>query len=212
MLSAQVGDTLLSVIENGLTIFGLKDPDGSAIDLNQILGKQVEEVIKNAIGADNYTEMVLQWKRASTIYRSTANVANSFTGLTNSVINGLEVIGSQNAKIGNGLRAWGAVGEKAYQVFNPNPNFKTGGFFDKLNNLDDSANFLLQVSQVPIDVTQAATEFNNSTAALATSLKEETSKGIDLTDAQKQKEKEDVSKAKSATPNIQTADTVNAND
>lgn len=206
MLSAQVGDTLLSVVENGLTIFGVKDADGSAIDINTIIGKQVEEIVKDAIGADNYTEMVLQWKRASTIYRSAANVANSVSGLTNSVINGLEVVGSQNAKIGNALRLGGQLEENAYQWFNPNPNFKTGGFFDKANNLDEAANFLLQVSQVPIDITQAATEFNNSTAALKTNLQEETSKGMDLTDAVKEKAKFDAAVAASQSPSISQTD------
>ncbi|MEJ1931998.1 hypothetical protein WDZ92_17300, partial [Nostoc sp. NIES-2111] len=212
MLSAQMGDTLLSVIENGLTIFGIKDADGSAIDLNAILGKQIEGIIKDAIGAENYTQMILQWQRASTIYRSTANVIDRVSGLTNSVINGLEVVGGQNAKIGNALRNWDVVGSTAYEVFNPSPNFKAGGFLDRLNNLDDAANFLLQVSQVPIDIMQAQKDLTDANTEFIKTLREETKKGIVIADAEKTKKLEDDAKAASQGVDLNNVDKAEADE
>lgn len=212
MLSANLFETLLNVIENGLTIVGIKDADGSPIDLGEMLGKQVQEIIKGAIGADNYNELSAQWKRASTIYRSTANVLDRVTGLTNSVINGLEVVGSQVAKIGNALRWYGKVREKAYETFNPNPNFKAGGVIDKINNLDDAANFVLQVSQVPIDVMQAQKDLVEANTEFAKVIKEETKKGIIIEEATKTKQANDASKAVSSGVDWSKSDVFSAND
>ncbi|BAZ29949.1 hypothetical protein NIES4074_23970 [Cylindrospermum sp. NIES-4074] len=198
MLSNNLGQTLLQAIANGLTLIGIKDESGGDIDLNAVIGNTAQGVIQGIIGTDNYTSLSLAWIKASRIYQANANVISSITNMSDVILNGVELVAGGVAKVANALRNWRVVGEKAYEVMNPQPNLKWG-IFNKLQKAQESADFILQVSQVPVDLTQAATEFTNSATELTKAIKEdpEVPPGLKIQDAAQTKEKEGVVKAAS---------------
>jgi hypothetical protein len=198
MLSNNLAQTLIQAVANGLTLIGIKDESGGAIDLNAVLGNTAQSVIQGIIGADNYASLSLAWIKASRIYQSAANVISSITNMNDVILNGVELVAGGVAKVANALRNWRVVGEKAYEVMNPQPNLKWG-IFNKLQKAQESADFILQVSQVPVDLTQAATEFTNSATEFTKAIKEdpEVPPGLKIQDAAQTKEKEGVVKAAS---------------
>ncbi|HLO88873.1 MAG TPA: hypothetical protein VK203_28250 [Nostocaceae cyanobacterium] len=210
MLSNQLGDTLLTVIENGLTVIGVKDENDQPIDLNPIIGNTVSGLISNAIGAENYGQLTKAWLKANRIYQASANVVNSVVEMNDAITNGLEVVGGQNAKIGNALRNYRVVGEKAYEVFNPQPNFHHG-FFAKVQKAQEKADALLQISQVPLEIGQVATELTESATELTKAIKEdpEVSKGIAIADAEQTKLKEQTVSSNSIATAITELDLAN---
>jgi hypothetical protein len=148
MLSNNLGQTLLSVIGNLLSVVGLKDAEGQAFDIGSIISKGIEGLIKGAIGEENYTALNTTWKRANRIYQAAANLLNSIQSLSASILSALEVVGQWNAKVANSLKRFGVVGEKAYSWMNPNVNFQNKYF----TALENATNVISQVDQVASEV------------------------------------------------------------
>ncbi|AFZ24778.1 hypothetical protein Cylst_2572 [Cylindrospermum stagnale PCC 7417] len=198
MLSNNLSQTLLGVINNGLQLIGFKDSEGNQLDINTVINSTVEDIVKGLIGSENYAVFTASWTKASRIYQSAANMISSITNMSDVILNGLEVVAGQTAKVGNALRNWRVIGEKAYETFNPQPNLKWG-IFSKLQKAQESADFILQVSQVPIDIIQAGTDFNESLAEVTKALKEEPEipKGLKIEDALQTKAQETVVKESS---------------
>ncbi|MDZ8023586.1 MAG: hypothetical protein RMX97_02655 [Nostoc sp. DedQUE11] len=211
-LTNDIGMTLGSAFSNILQVIGIKDDSGNAVDVGQIINSTVENLVKAIVGEQNYTTISTAWAKANRIYQSTTNAINSFTNIGHTILDGLENLGSMEGKIGNALRAWGAVGEKAYEWFNPNPNYHSRilRFFQ---NSQQGASTILQVTQVPIDVTEALTEFSESTTEMVKAIKEDpnTTNGIGTPEAAQVKEQRETAKAASLGSLISVTDIFNAN-
>ncbi|MCC5641077.1 hypothetical protein LC593_35680 [Nostoc sp. CHAB 5844] len=211
-LSNDIGVTLGTALSNVLSVVGIKNDDGNPIDIGSIINSSVENMVKGIIGAENYATFSTAWAKANRIYQSTTNVINNFTNIGHTIVNGLEVVGGQNGKIGNALRIWGVVGEKAYSWFNPQPNYHSRmfNFFEKAQ---QGASTIQQVTQVPIDITNAITEFNNSTTELVKAVQQEpnTKDGENVDDAKKVKESQQVAKTSSIGTSVALDDLFNAN-
>lgn len=123
MLSNQLEQTLMSAISNGLAAIGIKDSENNPLDINKIVGQTVENMVKGAIGAENYAALTINWKKANRIYQASANLLNNLQSLRYSITGALETIGGMNAKIGNALKKYGVLGDNAYPWFNPSPNY-----------------------------------------------------------------------------------------
>ncbi|MEA5601075.1 hypothetical protein [Nostoc sp. UHCC 0252] len=207
MLSNNLAQTLLQAIGNGLTLIGIKDENGNALDLNTLLGGAISSVLQGILGAENYATLSAAWTKASRIYQAGANVISSFTSMSDVILNAIEYLAGQSAKVGNALRNFRVVGERAYEVFNPQPNLKWG-IFSKLQKGQESADFILQVSQVPIDVIQAGTDFTQSATELTKAIKEdpEVPKGLKIEDAAQTKAKETEVKSASLSLNLSEID------
>ncbi|MHC5855420.1 hypothetical protein, partial [Nostoc sp.] len=67
------------------------------------------------------------------------------------------------AKIGNALKVWRVLGEKAYEWFHPNPNFHNK-FFTFLNNAEAGANTIQAVVQVPVSIVDAKNQIDSANA------------------------------------------------
>lgn len=213
MLSNDIGQTLLSALNNVLQTIGLKDDEGKAFDIGKMISGTIESFIKSIIGAENYKAMTTTWAMANRIYQSTTNVINSFSNIGHTIVNAVEIVGGQTSKIGNALRICGTVGEKLYGWMNPQPNYHSR-MLNFFQNAQQGASTILQVTQVPIDVTNAITEFNNSTTELVKAVQQEpeTKDGKDVSDAQKVKEKQEASKTVSIGASINLDDIFNANE
>jgi hypothetical protein len=152
MLSRNVGYTLGQAISNTLAAIGIKDPKtGNPLDINAIIGKQVEGLLQAMLGADNYASMVTAWKKASAIYNSAAQIVWSIQSITYSIQSALEVVGSHVAWIGNALRKFDVVGERAYRWMNPQPNFDNR-FFTALEKLETGFSAVDQVSSEALSI------------------------------------------------------------
>lgn len=145
MLSGQLGTTLLEVISQGLAVFQIKDLDGNPIDLNSAIGQGFEAFLKSVVGQENYTKLSTTWAKASRVYQAAANVVSTVSSIQQATLSAVEIVSSQSSKIGNALRAYGAVGEKAYGWMNPNPNFDNR-FFTALEKAEDGASMVLSVT------------------------------------------------------------------
>ncbi|MEH2369935.1 hypothetical protein [Nostoc sp.] len=163
MLTNNLGQTLGSIINTILGLVLPKGLDGTPLDVGAVLGKTTETLIRDAIGADNYTKLTQEWAMANRIYQSSANVFNAITNAVSTLVNALEVIGSHVAKIGNALKTWLVLGQKAYEWFHPNPNFHNK-YFTFLNNAETGANTIQAVVQVPVSIVEAKNQIDTSNA------------------------------------------------
>jgi hypothetical protein len=196
MLSNDIGVTLGQILSNILQVIGIKDEEGNGIDIGQIINSSVVDFIKSIVGETNYQTISEAWAKANRIYQAGANVLNSLMNVNSVITNALEVIGSYTGKVGNALRAWGVVGEKAYSWMNPQPSFDNK-WITKLQQLQQTASTVQMVSQIPIDATNAVTELTNAGTEFVKAVKQEpdTKDGIDVGEAAKVKEKTEAAKA-----------------
>lgn len=207
MLSNNLGQTLTSAISNVLAVVGIKDAEGNALDIGSIIGKTFDEAAKTALGEKTWGGMKAEWKKYNRIYQAAANLLNSIQSIGQSVLSALEVIGSWNAKIGNALRKWGEVGEKAYGWMNPTPNFQNK-FFTALENTE---NVISQVDSIASEVLSAQDtikQLGGQKEELDKSLKEEdgTKQAKEIPEAVKLKDKEDKAKEESKSLEINNLD------
>lgn len=171
MLSNDIGQTLLGAINNVLGLILPKKEDGNPIDVGGVINSTVENAIKGAIGTENYTTLTTNWAKANRIYQATTNVLNSFMGLSQIILQASEVIAAYTGKIGNALKKGGVVLESAYGWMNPQPKFNrvTG----LLQNLQEGANTVAMVTQIPVDVLSATTALTDSSTAFVQAIKED---------------------------------------
>ncbi|MBE9054168.1 hypothetical protein IQ243_28010 [Nostocales cyanobacterium LEGE 11386] len=170
-LSSDIGQTLGQAIGNVLTLIGIKDDKNQPLNVNQIIGNSVENIIKGLVGADNYTSLRESWAKANRIYQATTNVVNSFQNLASTILNALEITAGRVGKIGNALRQAGEVLENAYGWMSPQPKFNR--VTQTLESLQAGASTIQMVTQAPLDVIQASTEMTNASTEFIKALKED---------------------------------------
>lgn len=203
MLSRSVGETLLSMLSNGLAVFGIKDDQGNAYELGDLIGKTVENMMKETIGTENYTTLSTNFKKANRIYQAAANLGNSIQSLRFSVVSALETIGGWNARIGNALKRSGVVNESSYSWMNPSPNFDNK-FTQALERVEDVVSQVDSVASEILSAQETVTQIGNQKTELLNSLGLGTEKP--QTENQPQKTAAIASKAASAAPNIEATD------
>lgn len=212
-LSNDIATTLGSALSNVLGLIGLKDDTGNTIDIGQIINSTVENLVKGIVGEENYQSINAAWQKANRIYQATTNVLNNLMNVNSVITNALEVIGSYTGKIGNALRLWGVVGEKAYSWMNPQPSFDNK-WMTKLQQLQEGANTVAIVAQIPVDGINAVTELTNSTTEFVKAVKQEpeTKDGLDVGEAAKVKTAVEAGKAVSAPPSFDITDLFDGDD
>lgn len=171
MLSNDIGQTLVGAINNLLQLIGLKKEDGSAFDIGSVISSSIENLIKGAIGADNYTELKEAWAKANRIYQATTNVINSFLNLSQTILQASELIAAYTGKIGNALKKGGVILESAYGWMNPQPKFNR--VTQTLESLQNGASTIQMVTQAPLDVVNAVTESTTAATEFVKAVKED---------------------------------------
>lgn len=114
MLSNSLIQTLGDLLSNGLAAFGFKDDAGSDLDINSIVGKQVEALLKQILGEDVYNGTKLSWQKASRVVSTAANVAWTIQSIADSTRSIMEMTAENTGRIGNALKKYRVVGENAY--------------------------------------------------------------------------------------------------
>ncbi|MEH2243546.1 MAG: hypothetical protein V7K85_12635 [Nostoc sp.] len=172
MLSNNLGQTLGGVINQVLAFILPKGIDGTPLDINEIIKKSVEEILETAIGEDNYKTISQDWALANRIYQAGSNVFNQISNAMSVATAALELIGGNIGKIGNALKIWGVIGEKAYGFMNPQPNLK-GKFFHFMENANTDLNTIAMVVAAPIAMVEAANGVNSAITDLTKTLDQE---------------------------------------
>ncbi|MBD2568365.1 hypothetical protein [Anabaena lutea] len=214
MLSNDIVQTLVGALTNVLTLIIPKDDAGNTFNVGEAINSTVENVIKGIVGETNYTNLSNSWAKANRIYQATSNVLNNVFDLGNTITNALEIVGGQQGRIGNALRIWGVVGEKAYNWMNPSPNYDNQ-ILIKLEKLNQTASTVQMVTQIPLDVVNSVTQLTDSTTELVKAVNQDEGKkdGVKADDAKKIKQQQDTSKETLlAFPEIDITDIFNAND
>ena len=163
MLSRDVGETMGDLTSNMLAAVGIKDETGSALDINELVGGSVRNFIQSIVGEEVYTDVSTRWKKASRIVSSAAMIAYTVRGLHDTSKDVMEWTAENTGKIGNALKRWGVVGERAYPWMSERVRAqdayrrKFQRVTDGLESLEDTASSL---SQVTGDVREIQEEFN----------------------------------------------------
>jgi hypothetical protein len=199
MLSNQLEQTLAQALSSALAVIGIKDSEGNQLDINKVVGKSIESVIKGAIGAQNYTELTTNWKKANRIYQAGANLIGSVQSLRYSIMGALDTIGSMNAKMANALKKFGVVGDSGYGWFNPTPNFDNRfmrGLETAENVVSNIDNIASEVLSAQETVTQIGTQKTELETAVKDGLEKRTVENV------QQKDKATAAKTASKSPDI----------
>ncbi|WP_448271889.1 hypothetical protein [Nostoc sp. DSM 114160] len=178
ILSSNLGQTLFMIIDQVTAFILPKGLDGTPINISNVLGKAVHEVIVTTVGEATAAQIQQKWDQANRIYQAALNIHNQVLGLGGILTAGLEVIGGNVGKIGNALRKGGVLLENAYSYMNPQPNLK-GKFFQQMNLVGENLQAIALVTAIPIALAAAKDGVDSSVA----DLKREISQ-TDPTDAQ----------------------------
>lgn len=176
MLSQNLLVTLGDTISTGLSVIGLKDEDGQPFDINQILGKQVNEFMESILGKEVWTNLTFRWKAANRAYQAAANVVSSVRSIGDSTRLMAEFAAENTGKIGNALKKSGVVLENSFGWM-PEQVTPQFAWMQRLQNLDEAASSL---SSVVSEVSSVQEELLNIQEQQKefTKAKEEAIKGI----------------------------------
>lgn len=198
MLSNDIGQTFIGILNNIFQLIGLKKEDGSSFDIGSVISGTIENLIKGAIGVDNYTNLKESWAKANRIYQATNNVINSFLNLSQIILQASELIASYTGKIGNALKKGGVILESAYGWMNPQPKFNR--VTQTLESLQNGASTIQMVTQAPLDVVNAVTESTTAATEFVKAVKEDdkpVNKAVPIPEPDELKAKETQSKTDS---------------
>lgn len=172
MLSNQIRATLFSAFDSIYQLpwmqkFAPRDPEtDEIIDYGEWASEATEEAFKSVFGDQTVETVQTVYKRANRIYQATANILFSLQSITFSILESMEVIGEWIAWIGNALKRFGAVGEKAYGWMNPQINFTNNRFFNALNNAQEAVEAIDEVAGEVLNIAETGTELQNQVTQL----------------------------------------------
>ncbi len=151
MLSRNLGQTLGDLTGQALTVIGIKDENGGALDINAEIGRQVNNLMSTLLGAETWQGTKVAWNKANTIIATTTQITNTVRSLWDSSRQIMEWTAENTGKIGNALKKFRVVGENAYrympeQVTHTNAwAIKVDRFRAGTDSLDDAASSLASV-------------------------------------------------------------------
>jgi hypothetical protein len=125
MLSRNLGSTLGAVFANVMTLFGAKDAEATAQQINDAIGSAFENAIKAVVGEQVYNNLSDTWKKASAIYNSALRIVQILGDSLFTLTEGMEIVGRYTGKIGNALKRSGQVLEDSYDWFSEQFNFQS---------------------------------------------------------------------------------------
>ncbi|WP_017314926.1 hypothetical protein [Mastigocladopsis repens] len=161
MLSSSLADTLFSVIDNIGNIF-FKNADGNDIDTRSLIGTTIENFAKNLFGVETWTGIKTTWKKWNRIYQAGANIINSVRSIVDSVRNVSEFVAENIGRIGNALKKFGVVGERAYRWMPEQVNSQSV-WVQRLQNLEDAASGLEMITSEVLSVTENINQIKQQT-------------------------------------------------
>lgn len=182
MLSRNLGSTLGELTGQALEVIGIKDENGSAIDINGILSKQANSFMESLIGAETWQGIKITWNKANNILASASQIVWTVRSLFDSGREILEWTAENTGRIGNALKRFRVVGENAYRWM-PERVTATNAWALKvdrarqnIDSLDDAASSFSGVLGEVQNIQQEAQELREQKERFDKNLKEFTPK------------------------------------
>ena len=200
MLSRNLGATFGEVATGLLNLIGVKNPvDGSAIDVNEVIGTAIKNKIIELVGQETYTNVTSTFNKANRILTAAQGVIWAIRGMKDAALEASEVIGSWVAKIGNNMVIQGLLEDRSFKWMDERPQFKNyyGRFLNKVDNTEEALESVQNLVSAGTEAVEAFTEAGETTKELITA--------IDDFDEGKEKTEADA-KTASASPAIANAD------
>lgn len=164
LLSRELGETLGELTSQMLNVIGIRDEEGNALDVNSLVGGAIEDWIVSIVGQEVYTNTKTSWLKANRILSSATNIVWTVRSIHDSSQEVMEWIGENTGKIGNALKRWGVVGERAYPWMSEKIQSqevwrrKMGRIIDGLEAAEDTASSLYQVTSEVREIQEEVTE------------------------------------------------------
>lgn len=199
MLSNNIAQSVGDTVSLALNAIGVQDENNNPIDVNQIVGNQVNSIITSIIGAANYETLKTGLQKASRIHQAAVGTLSAVQGTKNALLEADEVTGGNIAKIGNALQEQGVVEEDSYQWMDDNPDYKTP-FSGLLGKIDNIENFVDRANTIVASGVELQENINQSITA-----SQELQESLDTFNTEKT-EAETTAKAESESPDIDRFD------
>ena len=178
MISRDIGETLGYVVSNALAVVGVNDEDGNPLDINGLVGDSVENFIRSVVGDDVYDDTRTAWQKANRVIQAGSNIVWTIRNIQDATQDVLEWTAENTGKIGNALKKYGVVGERAYPYMAERVRAqdfyrrKFNRVFEGLENAEESASSLAVVTsnvrEIQLEVTElgeARTRFTDAVTA-----------------------------------------------
>lgn len=184
MLSRDVGETIGELASNMLATVGIKDETGSQLDINELVSTSVRDFVQTIVGEDVYEDVSKAWQKSSRIVSSAAMIVYTVRGLHDTSKDVMEWTAENTGKIGNALKRWGVVGERAYPWMSERVKAQDAyrRKFERvtagLESLEDAASSLSQVTGDVRDIQEEYSELQEQRDAFTVLVKDTASGAI----------------------------------
>jgi hypothetical protein len=183
MLSRNLADTLGDATSTVITAIGratgtLSEED--SIDVNELVGGAFNDFMESALGEDVWNGTKATWLKANRVLSSASNIITSIRSIADSQRAITEWTAENTGKIGNALKKWGVVGEKAYSWMPEKVTARTGfqkkidDFRNGVENLDDAASSLSSVASEVVNIQDEAKQIKEQWTEFDKNVKEAT--------------------------------------
>ena len=208
-LAGTLGDAASTVLTAIRRMIGI--PQGEAeINVNEYLGKEFNEFMEEALGADVWAGTKTNWNKANRILTAASSIVSSIRSIGDSARAIAEFTANNTGRIGNALKKFGVVGENAYPWMSTNVTARTAfqakidRFREGVENLDDAASALTSVAGESINIMDEAQQIKEQWNTLDNAIKNAEEKP--QADNKPRKDKEDASKASSQGKELDSVD------
>jgi len=177
MLSRNLGQTLGDLTGQALLVIGIKDENGSALDINAEIGRQVNNLMSTILGAETWAGTKENWNKANRIISSANQIMWTVRSIADSGREVTEWIANNTGKIGNALKRFRVVGENAYPHMAENVShqnawmLKVQRYREGVDTLDDAASSLQGVLGEVQNIQQEAQELTEQKQRFDASIK-----------------------------------------
>ncbi|OUC11588.1 MAG: hypothetical protein B0A82_26915 [Alkalinema sp. CACIAM 70d] len=155
MLSSNLAQTLGDLTSQVSTVAlrWLKVIDAEqTIDLNETIGGTIDDALKGMLGEQTWNGTKDTFKKLNRVVSTASNIVWSVRSMMDSAQSIAEFTAENTGRIGNALKKFGVVGERAYPWMAEKVNAQTAwqrkfqNFNDGIQNLDDAASSLSSVT------------------------------------------------------------------
>lgn len=170
-LSSSLSQTLFSMVDNVFSLFGIKDSEGESFSVSRALGSAFDAFAKRMLGVETVDGIKEAWKKYSRIYQAASNLLFSIQSVLWSLQSMLEIVGENVNRVGNALRKFGVVGEKAYGWMNEKMTKSgVGGRWTRVGQgLESAENIASNIDSITgevASVVEVSTDFSRQTKEL----------------------------------------------
>lgn len=182
MLSTSLFSSLGDVTSTALQAIGIKDEEGNPLDVNELLTKTADEFASSLLGEEIWKGTKQTWHKLNRIVTTASNLIWTVRSIADSAREVAEWTAENTGKIGNALKRWRVVSEKAYGWMPEQVNSGTAlqRRWDRIRNgaenLDDAASSLQGVLSEVTNVQQEFQELTEQRQAFSQALENATPK------------------------------------